>query len=76
MLVEIAIGFVESSYTIIESGGQQQVCAEIKSGNLQITVEVEFSTADGDATGKFLFLLSLQDIYLDLACHSLMCSTK
>ena len=61
MLTEIAIGFVESSYTIIESGGQQQVCAEIKSGNLQITVEVEFSTADGDATGK---LFSLPDIRL------------
>ena len=76
MLIEISIGFVESSYTIIESGGQQQVCPEIKSGNLQTTIEVQFSTADGDATGKFLLLLSLQDTCLDLACRSLMCSTE
>jgi hypothetical protein len=70
LLVEIVIGFVESSYTISESGGQQEVCAEVKSGNLQTTIEVEFSTADGDATGKFILSssvdLSLLTLFSDV----------
>ena len=53
-LVEIVIGFVQPSYVILESGGQQEVCAELKSGVLRTTVAVEFSTANGDATGEFV----------------------
>ena len=51
--LEIIIGFEEPTYTVSESAGQRQVCAVIMSGNLRTTVAVEFSTADGDATGKF-----------------------
>jgi hypothetical protein len=50
--LEIVIGFEEPSYAIVETGGQQQVCAVIISGNLRTTVAVEFSTADGSASGK------------------------
>ena len=55
LLVEIVVGFIELSYVISESGGRQEVCAEIKSGNLSTPVAVQFSTADGDAIGKFFF---------------------
>ena len=51
--LEIIIGFEQPTYTVLESGGQQPVCAVIVSGNLRTTVAVEFNTADGDATGKF-----------------------
>ena len=51
--LEIVIGFERPSYVISERGGQQEVCAVIVSGNLRTTVAVEFSTADGEATGKF-----------------------
>ncbi len=52
-LLEITIGFEEISYIIFESEGPQPVCAEIISGNLRTTVAVQFSTADGSASGKF-----------------------
>ena len=51
MLVEIVIGFVDPSYVVAENGGQQQVCAEIKSGNLSTNVTVKFTTANGEAIG-------------------------
>jgi hypothetical protein len=56
LLVEIVVGFIEPSYTITESGGQQEVCAEIKSGNLSTSAAVQFSTADGGAIGNFFVL--------------------
>ena len=52
LLAAIVISFVEPSYTIAETGGQQRVCAELKSGNLRIDVVVQFSTSNGDAAGK------------------------
>ena len=60
----IVIGFVEPSYAIAETGGQQQVCAELVSGNLRTNVVVQFSTSNGDATGKFAFGLSPLQIKL------------
>ena len=51
MFAAVEIGFVEPSYTVSEDGGQQEVCAELKSGILRTNVPVEFSTSDGDATG-------------------------
>ena len=53
LLTAIVIGFVEPSYSIVETGGQQQVCAELVSVNLSTNVVVQFSTSNGDATGKF-----------------------
>ena len=74
-LVEIVIGFVQPSYAIVESGGQQQICAEIKSGVLRTTVTVQFSTLNGDAIGNILLLSSINTC-VDLACSSLMYSTE
>ena len=62
MFAEIVIGFVEPSYIVAESAGQVEVCAEIKEGNLRTTVAVEFSTADGDATGKYTIQLPLSSV--------------
>ena len=69
MLVEITIGFVEPSYIVTESGGQQEVCAEIKSGILRTTVAVQFSTANGDAVG--MSALISYDIVSKLSCSFL-----
>ena len=49
---------------ISESGGQQEVCAEIKSGNLSTPVTVQFSTADGVATGKFVYFFRILTLAL------------
>ena len=49
---DVVIGFVSTSYLILENGGQQEVCAEVKMGTLRAEVEVQFSTSDGDATGN------------------------
>ena len=75
-LVEFVIGFVEPSYTISESGGQQEVCAEIKSGNLQtrVTIAVQFSTANGVAIGKFYPFVPPTLAKICYMYYSLMCS--
>ena len=52
----IVIGFVEPSYTSNETEGQQQVCAELKSGNLRVNVAVQFNTSDGNAIGRLVLM--------------------
>ena len=56
LLAASVIGFDKLSYIILETDGQQRVCAKVKSGNLRTSVSVKFSTADGDATGTFTLL--------------------
>ena len=66
MFAAVEIGFVEPSYTVSEDGGQQEVCAELKSGMLRTNVPVEFSTSDGDATGTCLLAIIYNNSYLAL----------
>ena len=54
LFAAIVIGFVETSYVILETDGQQEVCAEVKSGILRTNVAVQFSTANGDAIGNII----------------------
>lgn len=53
-VVEIVVGFAESSYVVREYEGEQQVCAELISGILRLNLAIQFSTNDGDASGKFM----------------------
>ena len=58
---------------VLEGAGQVEVCAEIKDGNLRTTVAVEFSTADGDATGKYTIQLPLSSVSR-LTCCFIYCA--
>lgn len=50
-IIGVVIGFVETLYIVLEDDGQQQVCAELRMGTLRTNVEVQFTTANGDAMG-------------------------
>ena len=49
----VEIGFLQTTYSILETGGQQTVCAALLSGMLRADVEVQFTTSDDDAMRKF-----------------------
>ena len=58
------IGFLQTIYSIHESGGQQTVCAALLSGMLRADVEVQFTTSDGDAMRKFYCSTALNTGYM------------